>query len=112
MKYLTASGEVSSSPLWSRHFVPDTACPVLDTEESSLLFWIPAFAGMTTSRRAAGNGPIEIQAQNRENTSPGTKGTEKTTFSKSAPAREIELGWIFHWGKSYQTMVVVLHALS
>jgi len=32
----------------TRHPVLDTACPVLDTGESSSLLWIPASAGMTT----------------------------------------------------------------
>jgi len=49
-----ASSGVSSS-LLGRHSVPDTACPVLDTGESSRVFWIPAFAGMTNSPRTAGN---------------------------------------------------------
>jgi len=52
MKYPAASSGVSSSPL-TRHSVLDT--------ESSLLFWIPAFAGMTPSRQAAGNAPAGIQ---------------------------------------------------
>jgi len=43
------------TPLLGRHSVLDTACPVLDTGESSRIFWIPAFAGMTTSRQAVGN---------------------------------------------------------
>jgi len=49
-----ASSGVSSS-LLGRHSVLDSACPVLDTGESSRVFWIPAFAGMTNSRQAAGN---------------------------------------------------------
>ena len=49
-----ASSGVSSS-LLGRHSVLDTACPVLDTGESSRVFWIPAFAGMTNSPQAAGN---------------------------------------------------------
>jgi len=44
-----------------RHSVLDSACPVLDTGESSRVFWIPAFAGMTNSRQAAGNAPEGIQ---------------------------------------------------
>ena len=47
-----ASSGVSSS-LLGRHSVLDT--------ESSRAFWIPAFAGMTNSRQAAGNGPQAIQ---------------------------------------------------
>jgi hypothetical protein len=42
-----------SSFLLSRHSVLDT--------ESSRVLWIPAFAGMTTSRQAAGNEPEGIQ---------------------------------------------------
>ena len=42
-----------SSFLLSRHSVLDT--------ESSRVFWIPAFAGMTTSRQAVGNAPEGIQ---------------------------------------------------
>jgi len=49
-----ASSGVSSS-LLVRHPVLDSACPVLDTGESSRVFWIPAFAGMTNSPHAAGN---------------------------------------------------------
>jgi len=49
-----ASSGVSSS-LLSRHSVLDLACPVPDTGESSRVFWIPAFAGMTNSPQAAGN---------------------------------------------------------
>jgi hypothetical protein len=49
-----ASSGVSSS-LLVRHSVLDLACPVLDTGESSRVFWIPAFAGMTNSPQAAGN---------------------------------------------------------
>ena len=47
-----ASSGVSSF-LLSRHSVLDT--------ESSRVFWIPAFAGMTNSRQAAGNEPEGIQ---------------------------------------------------
>jgi hypothetical protein len=49
-----ASSGVSSS-LLVRHSVADT--------ESSRGFWIPAFAGMTLSRQAAGNAPQEIQSK-------------------------------------------------
>jgi len=49
-----ASSGVSSS-LLGRHSVLDAACPVFDTGESSRVFWIPAFAGMTNSPQAAGN---------------------------------------------------------
>ena len=57
-----ASSGVSSS-LLGPHSVLDLACPVLDTGESSRVFWIPApvpdpdpgFAGMTNSPQAAGN---------------------------------------------------------
>jgi len=49
-----ASSGVSPS-LLGRHSVLDLACPVLDTGESSRVFWIPAFAGMTNSPQAAGN---------------------------------------------------------
>ena len=52
MNDLAASSGVSSS-LLGRHSVLDT--------ESSRAFWIPAFAGMTNSRQAAGNGPQAIQ---------------------------------------------------
>jgi hypothetical protein len=48
-----ASSGVSSSLLGRQS--------VLDTE-SSRAFWIPAFAGMTNSRQAAGNGPQAIQS--------------------------------------------------
>ena len=48
MDYPAASCEVSSSVL-ARHSVLDT--------ESSLAFWIPASAGMTNTRQAAGNEP-------------------------------------------------------
>jgi len=54
MNYPAASCGVSSHVL-DRHSVLDTACPVLDTGESSLISWIPAFAGMTIPRQAAGN---------------------------------------------------------
>ena len=47
-----ASGGVSFSVL-GRHSVLDT--------ESSSISWIPAFAGMTDSRQAAGNVPGLIQ---------------------------------------------------
>ena len=47
-----ASSGVSSC-LLGRHSVLDT--------ESSRVFWIPAFAGMTNSRQAAGNEPQGIQ---------------------------------------------------
>ena len=47
-----ASSGVSSS-LLGRHSVLDT--------ESSRVLWIQAFAGMTTSRQAAGNAPQGIQ---------------------------------------------------
>jgi hypothetical protein len=47
-----ASSGVSSF-LLSRHSVLDT--------ESSRVFWIPAFAGMTNSRQAAGNEPEGFQ---------------------------------------------------
>jgi hypothetical protein len=40
--------------------VLDLACPVFDTGESSRVFWIPAFAGMTNARQAAGNAPEGI----------------------------------------------------
>jgi hypothetical protein len=60
-----ASSGVSSS-LLGRHSVLDGACPVLDTGESSRAFWIPAFAGMTNSRQAAGNGPQAIQKKVQE----------------------------------------------
>jgi hypothetical protein len=50
-----ASSGVSSS-LLGRHSVLDT--------ESSPVFWIPAFAGMTNSRQAAGNAPQGIQNTN------------------------------------------------
>jgi len=53
MKLPAASCGVSSS-LQGRHSVLDT--------ESSRVFWIPAFAGMTNSRQAAGNAPEGIQA--------------------------------------------------
>ena len=56
-----ASSGVSSS-LLGRHSVLDLACLALDTGESSRVFWIPAFAGMTNSRQAAGNAPEGIQA--------------------------------------------------
>jgi len=46
MNYPAASCGVSSHVL-DRHSVLDT--------ESSLVFWIPAFAGMTIPRQAAGN---------------------------------------------------------
>jgi hypothetical protein len=52
MKHPAASSGVSSS-LLDRHSVLDT--------ESSRVFWIPAFAGMTNSRQAAGNAPEGIQ---------------------------------------------------
>jgi len=52
MKDPAASSWVSSS-LLRRHSVLDT--------ESSRVFWIPAFAGMTNSRQAAGNEPQGIQ---------------------------------------------------
>ena len=48
MNYPAASRGVSSSVL-ARHSVLDT--------ESSRAFWIPASAGMTNSRQAAGNEP-------------------------------------------------------
>ena len=48
MNYPAASCGVSSSVL-ARHSVLDT--------ESSLALWIPASAGMTNSRQAAGNEP-------------------------------------------------------
>jgi hypothetical protein len=54
MNHPAASSEVSSN-LLVRHSVLDLACPVLDTGESSRVFWIPAFAGMTNSPQAAGN---------------------------------------------------------
>jgi len=60
MKHPAASSGVSSS-LLGRHSVLDGTCPVLDTVESSLLFWIPACAGMTNSQQAAGNAPKGIQ---------------------------------------------------
>ncbi len=50
--YPAASRGVSS-PVLARHSVLDT--------ESSLVFWIPASAGMTNSRQAAGNEPSWIQ---------------------------------------------------
>ena len=49
-----ASSGVSSS-LLGRLSALDSACPVLDTGETSRVFWIPAFAGMTNSPQAAGN---------------------------------------------------------
>ena len=52
MNYPAASRGVSSSVL-ARHSVLDT--------ESSRAFWIPASAGMTNSRQAAGNEPSWIQ---------------------------------------------------
>jgi len=60
MKLPAASCGVSSF-LLGRHSVLDSACPVLNTGESSRVFWIPAFAGMTNSRQAAGNAPEGIQ---------------------------------------------------
>jgi hypothetical protein len=56
-----ASSGVSSS-LLGRHSVLDSACPVLDTGESSRVFWIPApvpdpdpgFAGMTATAASRG----------------------------------------------------------
>jgi hypothetical protein len=54
-----------SSSLLGRHSVLDTACPVLDTGESSRAFWIPSSAGMTNSRQAAGSGPQGIQVNGR-----------------------------------------------
>ena len=48
MNYPAASRGISSSVL-ARHSVLDT--------ESSRTFWIPASAGMTNSRQAAGNEP-------------------------------------------------------
>jgi hypothetical protein len=65
MSDLAASSGVSSS-LLGRHSVLDTACPALDTGESSRAFWIPAFAGMTNSRQAAGNGPQAIQKKENQ----------------------------------------------
>jgi hypothetical protein len=53
MNYPAASRGVSPSGL-ARHSVLDT--------ESSRAFWIPASAGMTNSRQAAGNEPSRIQA--------------------------------------------------
>jgi hypothetical protein len=52
MKLPAASCGLSSS-LLGRHSVLDT--------ESSRVLWIPAFAGMTNSRQAAGNAPEGIQ---------------------------------------------------
>jgi len=54
MNYPAASSGVSSHIL-GRHSVPDTARPVPDTGQYSLVLWIPAFAGMTNTRQAAGN---------------------------------------------------------
>jgi len=61
MNYPAASCGVSSYAL-GRHSVLDTACPVPDTGESSLVLWIPAFAGITSPRQAAGNAPTVIQS--------------------------------------------------
>jgi len=46
MKHPAASSGILSS-LLNRYSAPDT--------ESSPVYWIPAFAGMTNSRQAAGN---------------------------------------------------------
>jgi hypothetical protein len=54
MNHPASSSGVSSS-LLGRHSVLDTACPVHDTGESSRVFCIPAFAGMTNSQQATGN---------------------------------------------------------
>jgi hypothetical protein len=58
-----ASSGVSSS-LLGRHSVLD--------RESSRVFWIPAFAGMTNSRQAAENAPEGIQSIARIRNKPGT----------------------------------------
>jgi hypothetical protein len=46
MNYLAASNGVSSFLLWRRYVL---------APESSRVYWIPAFAGMTNSQQAAGN---------------------------------------------------------
>jgi hypothetical protein len=60
MKHPAANSGVSSS-LLRRHSVLDRTCPVFDTAESSRAFRIPACAGMTNLRQAAGNAPRGIQ---------------------------------------------------
>jgi hypothetical protein len=63
-----ASSGVSSS-LLGRHSVLDT--------ESSRVFWIPAFAGMTNSPQAAGNTTRRDLMENH-----GANGTEKGQENK------------------------------
>jgi hypothetical protein len=42
----------------------------LDPASSSVLVWIPASAGMTNSRQAAGNQPVDIEDKSKEKTLP------------------------------------------
>jgi len=84
-----ASSGVSSC-LLGRHSVLDT--------ESSRVFWIPAFAGMTNSRQAAGNEPHRIQVtallekQNVEQDGPPScvPGISKIAAQGEASGRNIE----------------------
>jgi hypothetical protein len=64
-----ASSGVSSS-LLGLHSVLDT--------ESSRAFWIPAFAGMTNSRQAAGNAP---------------QGIQKVIFERAEPVQNSTTNW-------------------
>jgi hypothetical protein len=65
MNNIAANSGVSFSVL-GRHSMLDQACPILDTGESSSISWIPAFAGMTDSRQAAGNVSGMIQVLQRK----------------------------------------------
>jgi len=59
---------------------------VLDAE-SSRVFWIPAFAGMTNSRQAAGNEPHRIQRE--EEWGGGLLDASPTGKEGTAPHRTI-----------------------
>ena len=67
MNYPAANCRASSSVL-ARHSVLDTPAPYSDTGESSRTLWIPACAGMTNLRQAAGNEPSV--GSNRDQSAP------------------------------------------